>query len=170
MGSRINAHEWSTQAWTRHHRTMMATPHNNNSNRVKIKSILHFIVLQWYCFLLFIGTAILNWVSNVAGLDVMQIIISCVNLPISLFKQLNIVTWCLKKLYYYSYIGSYLKAVRVIAEYGIVSCFFTEVRKPQLQPEVTNHCLYTVQIALNFAAGSFCCKITLIWLGSSRSV
>ncbi len=33
-----------------------------------------------------------------------------------------------------------------------------------------NHCLYTVQAVLNFAAGSFCCKITLIWLGSSLSV
>ncbi len=33
-----------------------------------------------------------------------------------------------------------------------------------------NHCLYTVQTALNFAAGSLCFKITLIWLGSSLSV
>ncbi len=72
-----------------------------------------------------------------------------------------------KKYYYYSYIGSYLKAVRSIAEI----CLFTEVVKPQLQPEVANHCLYyTVQTVLNFAAGSFCCKITLIWLGSSLSV
>ncbi len=35
---------------------------------------------------------------------------------------------------------------------------------------LTNHCLYTVQTALNFAAVSFCCKITLIWIGSSLSV
>ncbi len=33
-----------------------------------------------------------------------------------------------------------------------------------------NHCLYTVQTALNFVASSFCCKITLIWLGSSLSM
>ncbi len=56
-------------------------------------------------------------------------------------------------------------------KYGIVSCVFTAVLKPpQLQPEVTNYCLSTVQTALNFAACSFCCKITLIWLGSSLSV
>ncbi len=50
---------------------------------------------------------------------------------------------------------------------------FTEVLKPPLQPEVANesynHCLYTVQTGLNFACGSFCCKITLIWLCSSLS-
>ncbi len=44
------------------------------------------------------------------------------------------------------------------------------VFKPQLQLEVANHYLYTVQTALNFTAGSFCCKITLIWLGTSVSV
>ncbi len=63
---------------------------------------------------------------------------------------------------------SYLKAVRVIAE--IWNSVFTSVLKPHLQPEVTNHYLYTVQTVLNFAAGSFSCKITLIWLGSSLSV
>ncbi len=51
----------------------------------------------------------------------------------------------------------------------MVSCVFTVVLKPQMQPEVVNLCLYTEQTVLNFAAGSFCCKITLIWLGSSLS-
>ncbi len=55
-------------------------------------------------------------------------------------------------------------------KYGIVSCVFTVVLKPQLQPEVANHCVCTVQTVLNFAANSFFCKITLIWLGSSLSV
>ncbi len=33
-----------------------------------------------------------------------------------------------------------------------------------------NHCLYTVQTMLNFAAGHcFCCKIPLVWIGSSLS-
>ncbi len=66
--------------------------------------------------------------------------------------------------------GSYLKAVRAIAEIWSSILCFTVVLKPQLQPEVANHCLYTVQTVLNFAAGSFCCEITLIWLGSSVSV
>ncbi len=35
---------------------------------------------------------------------------------------------------------------------------------------IYNHCLYTVRTALNFAVGSFCCKITLVWLDSSLSV
>ncbi len=52
---------------------------------------------------------------------------------------------------------------------------FTVVLEPQLQPGVANVHTITVQIntvetALNFAASSFCCKITLIWLGSSLSV
>ncbi len=69
-----------------------------------------------------------------------------------------------------SYIGSYLKAVRVIPEIWNRILCFTMVLKPQLQPEVANHCLYTVQTALNFAAGSFFCKITLIWQDSSLSI
>ncbi len=52
----------------------------------------------------------------------------------------------------------------------MVSCVFTEVLKPQLQLEDTNHCLYTIQTALNFAASSFCCNIILVWLGASLSV
>ncbi len=48
------------------------------------------------------------------------------------------------------------------------------VLTPQLQNSgrqcTYNHCLYTVQTTLNFAAWSFCCKITLIWLGSFLSV
>ncbi len=40
----------------------------------------------------------------------------------------------------------------------------------QRSPTTYNHCLYTVQTVLNVAAGSFCCTITLIWLGSSQSV
>ncbi len=54
----------------------------------------------------------------------------------------------------------------MIAEIWNSILCFTAVLKPLLQSEVTNHCLYTVQIALNFPASSFCCKITLIWLGS----
>ncbi len=68
---------------------------------------------------------------------------------------------------YHSYIGSYLRAVR--AEIWNSTLCFTAVLKPQLEPEVANHCLYTVQTALNFAGGDFCCKITLIWLSSSLS-
>ncbi len=64
----------------------------------------------------------------------------------------------------------YLKAVRAIAETWNRILYFTVVLKSQLQPKVTNHCLYTVQTVLKFAPGSFCCKITLIWLGSSLSV
>ncbi len=52
----------------------------------------------------------------------------------------------------------------------MVSCVYTAVHKPQLQPSVTNHCLYIVKTALNFAVGSFYCKTTLIWLSSSLSV
>ncbi len=33
-----------------------------------------------------------------------------------------------------------------------------------------NHCLYTEQTALNFAARSFCYKITLIWVDSLLNV
>ncbi len=58
----------------------------------------------------------------------------------------------------------------MIADIWNSLCAFTTVLKPQLQPEVANHCLFTVQTALNFAACSFCCKITLICLGSSLSV
>ncbi len=64
----------------------------------------------------------------------------------------------------------YLKAVRVTAEIWNNILCFTGVLKPQLQPEVANHCFDTVQTVLNFAAGSFCYKITLICLGSSLSV
>ncbi len=39
----------------------------------------------------------------------------------------------------------------------------------QRSPTTYNHCLYTVQTMLNFAAGSFSYKIILIWLGSSLS-
>ncbi len=80
-----------------------------------------------------------------------------VHTPISVFAVHS-----QKKSYYYSYIGSYLKAVRAIAEIWKSILCFTVVLKPQLQPEVANHCLYTVQTTLKFAAGSFCCKITLI--------
>ncbi len=42
--------------------------------------------------------------------------------------------------------------VTAIAEiWNSIMCF-TAVLKPQLQPEVTNYCLYTVQTVLNFAA------------------
>ncbi len=58
----------------------------------------------------------------------------------------------------------------MIAEiWNSILCFYSGF-KPQLQPEVTNHCLYTIQTALNFSAHSFCCKITLICQGSSLSV
>ncbi len=58
----------------------------------------------------------------------------------------------------------------MIAEIWSSILCFTAVLKPQLQPEVANHCLYRVQTVLNFAAGSFCCKITLFCLGSSLSI
>ncbi len=58
----------------------------------------------------------------------------------------------------------------MIAEIWNSILYFTVVLKPPLQLEVTIHCLYTVQTVLNVAAGSFCCKITLICLGSSLSV
>ncbi len=78
-----------------------------------------------------------------------------------------------KKQYYYSYISSYLKAVIAIAKIWNSILCFTAVLRSQLQPARQNYIqslFITVQTALNFAAGSFCCKIILIWLGSSLSV
>ncbi len=52
-----------------------------------------------------------------------------------------------------------LKAIDEIR--NSILCFIA-VLKRQLQPEVTYHCLFTVQTVLNFSASSFCCKIKLI--------
>ncbi len=57
-----------------------------------------------------------------------------------------------KKLYYYSYIGSYLKAVRAIAEIWNSMLCFTVVLKPQLQPEVAN--VHTITIYIQYKVRS----------------
>ncbi len=77
-----------------------------------------------------------------------------------------------KKWYYYSFICSYLKAVWswIMEYYPVFLQLFLSYSCNQRSPTTYNHCLYTVQTALNFVASSFCCKITLIWLGSSLSV
>ncbi len=47
---------------------------------------------------------------------------------------------------------------------------FLSHRCNQQDNSTYNHCLNTVQTGLNFAAVNFCCKISLIWLGSSLGV
>ncbi len=74
------------------------------------------------------------------------------------------------KWYYDSYIGSYLKAVRVIAKiWNSILCFYSSYSCNQKDNSTYNHCLYMAQTMLNFADGSYCCKIILVWLGSSLS-
>ncbi len=94
---------------------------------------------------------------------------------ISMYKQVKVNVHSQKKQYYYIYIVSYLKAVRAIAEiWNSILYYYSDPYKPRLQAKVVyesyNHCLYKVQTALNFVHDSFCCKITLISLGSSMSV
>ncbi len=74
-----------------------------------------------------------------------------------------------KYYYYYSYIGGYLKAVRVIAEiWDSILCFYSSCN--QQVNSTYNQCLYIVQTAPNCAASSFCCKTRLTCLDSSLNV
>ncbi len=89
-----------------------------------------------------------------------------------LFKNPN---FCRKKcptlteeIVFYSYIGSFFKSNKIdswnMAWYPV---FLQWSWSHSCNQYTYNHCLYTVKNVLNVADGSFCCKITFIWLGSS---
>ncbi len=46
-------------------------------------------------------------------------------------------------------------------QYPVFLQWFLRNSCNQRSPTTYNHCLYTVQTVLNFAAGSFCCKMSI---------